>query len=370
MPYGPDGFAIGPAGEGVVSRERGALAAEAGVVLVRSGLAVQARADHHEVGLDRGERVVVETEALHRTRREVLGDRVGPLDDEPPHELDRSGLLEVEREVALADVEAVVHRRALEPVRVARVGERHRRAGSRVASSTRCAARSRRARRSSASRSAPPRPNRTRGSCRPSHACVPGAPTRRRHGWRATGDDGCRVARAGRRGFAVGGAHDDERPRETARRRRPDRRSRATRAAPTRRSRAASWSARASGSSRTRCRRALASCAGEVHADRGPRSPASSSSVAVFWLNVGPSRALGQPSAATSFVISSRLATRALPPRRPNDTKPSRVGQISRVRPMLAPRREPAEAGLREPRRRRPCSRRARPPASTSRRMI
>ena len=82
-------LAVGPAGERVVARERRALAAEPGVVLVRPGLAVQARAHHHEVGPERDERVVVETEALHRARREVLGDRVGPLDDEPAHELDR-----------------------------------------------------------------------------------------------------------------------------------------------------------------------------------------------------------------------------------------------------------------------------------------
>ncbi len=79
---GADGLAVGPAGERVVARERGALAAEPGVVLVRAGLAVQACADHHEVGLVLGERVVVEAEALHRARREVLGDRVRPLGDE------------------------------------------------------------------------------------------------------------------------------------------------------------------------------------------------------------------------------------------------------------------------------------------------
>ena len=113
-----DGLAVGPAGERVVAAERGALAAEAGVVLVRTGLAVEARADHHEVGLDRGERVVVEAEALHRLGRVVLGDRVAPLGDEPLHERDRFGLLQVERDVLLADVEPVVHRRALEAVRI------------------------------------------------------------------------------------------------------------------------------------------------------------------------------------------------------------------------------------------------------------
>ena len=73
---------------------------------------------------------------------------------------------------------------------------------------------------------------------------------------------------------------------------------------------------------------------------------ASSSSLAVFWLKVLQSRptsasAPGVPASETSLVRISRLGIRALPPRRPNDTKPSSVGQISRVRPMLAPRRLP-----------------------------
>ena len=66
----------------------------------------------------RGERVVVEPEALHGPGREVLGDGVGPLVDEAPHERDRVGVLEVQRDVALPDVQRVVHRRALEAVRV------------------------------------------------------------------------------------------------------------------------------------------------------------------------------------------------------------------------------------------------------------
>jgi hypothetical protein len=47
------------------------------------------------------------------------------------------------------------------------------------------------------------------------------------------------------------------------------------------------------------------------------------------------------PSSTARRVSVSRLGTRALPPRRPNDTQPSLHGQISRVRPMLAPRRAP-----------------------------
>ncbi len=56
------------------------------------------------------------------------------------------------------------------------------------------------------------------------------------------------------------------------------------------------------------------------------------------------------PSSATAFVMSWSDGTRALPPRSPNDTQPSMVGQISRVRPMCAPRRLP---------RKRVCSKRA-----------
>ena len=85
---------------------------------MRTGLAVEARADHHQVGLDPRQRVVVEAEALHGAWGVVLGDRVGPLDDESLHDLDGRGVLQVQRDVALAHVEAVVHRRAFEAVRV------------------------------------------------------------------------------------------------------------------------------------------------------------------------------------------------------------------------------------------------------------
>ena len=67
---------------------------------------------------------------------------------------------------------------------------------------------------------------------------------------------------------------------------------------------------------------------------------ASVSSSVVFGENVSQStdRTI---SVSTSPVRVSRLARRALPPRRPKLTKPSRVGQISRVLPMFAPRRTP-----------------------------
>ena len=163
MPLGPTGSRSGQPVSVVVARERGALTAEAGVVAVRSGLAVEARAHHHDVRTDFGERVVVEPEAAHRARCEVLRDRVGPLHDQAAYERDGIRLLQVERDVALADVEPVVHRRALEPVRVVRARARTR-GGSRAATSTPPAAPSRRARRSSGSRSARRRRNRTRGS--------------------------------------------------------------------------------------------------------------------------------------------------------------------------------------------------------------
>ncbi len=47
------------------------------------------------------------------------------------------------------------------------------------------------------------------------------------------------------------------------------------------------------------------------------------------------------PSAATVFVMSSRLGMRALPPRRPKLTQPSLAGQISWVLPIIAPARRP-----------------------------
>src|SRR6266540_3102171 len=71
----------------------------------------------------------------------------------------------------------------------------------------------------------------------------------------------------------------------------------------------------------------------------------SSSSGAVTCENALQSRSVSaeatMPSSTTSRVSVSRLGTRAFPPRSPKDTHPSLHGQISRVRPMLAPRRAP-----------------------------
>ena len=47
-PERADRLAVGPTGEDVVAAERRSLAAEARVVAVRAGLALQARAHHHE----------------------------------------------------------------------------------------------------------------------------------------------------------------------------------------------------------------------------------------------------------------------------------------------------------------------------------
>ncbi len=67
---------------------------------------------------------------------------------------------------------------------------------------------------------------------------------------------------------------------------------------------------------------------------------ASSSAEAEPTSKVDQSRCVrtGSPICALSV---SRLGMRALPPRRPKLTKPSAHGQISRVRPTLAPRRRP-----------------------------
>src|SRR5262249_35921966 len=73
----PDRLPVGPACEPVEARQRRALAAEPWVVAMRAGLPLQAGAHHHQIGFDRRERVVAESEAAHRTRREVLYYRVG-----------------------------------------------------------------------------------------------------------------------------------------------------------------------------------------------------------------------------------------------------------------------------------------------------
>ena len=83
-----------------------------------TGLALETGAQHHEVGSRRRERVVVHAEAAHRLRREVLRDRVGPLEREALGDLDGSRVLHVEGDAELADVQRVEHVAALEPVRV------------------------------------------------------------------------------------------------------------------------------------------------------------------------------------------------------------------------------------------------------------
>ena len=67
---------------------------------------------------------------------------------------------------------------------------------------------------------------------------------------------------------------------------------------------------------------------------------ARSSSEVVLGLKVDQSRPV-RTGWSTWALSVSRLGMRALPPRRPKLTQPSAQGQISRVRPMLAPRRRP-----------------------------
>ena len=104
----------------VEARERGALRSEAGIVAVRPSLTIHARRDHHQVALLRRERGVVESEAAHRLRREVLRDRVAPFEREALRDIDGPRVLHVEGDAELAGVQRVEHVAALEPVRVLR----------------------------------------------------------------------------------------------------------------------------------------------------------------------------------------------------------------------------------------------------------
>src|SRR5262249_24721220 len=92
-----DRLEVGPAGEEREARERRALRAEARIVLIRPGLAVQTRGDHYEVGLEPDERLVVEAERSHRAWREVLQDGVGPLEHQTLHDGYGVWVLQVER---------------------------------------------------------------------------------------------------------------------------------------------------------------------------------------------------------------------------------------------------------------------------------
>ena len=84
----------------------------------------------------------------------------------------------------------------------------------------------------------------------------------------------------------------------------------------------------------------------ENHSPSGAWIASSSSSLALTLLNVVQSivvsaSAPGTPSAIITSASLSQFFSRAAPPRTPYETKPSRVGQISRVRPMFAPMRCP-----------------------------
>ena len=146
--------------------------------------------------------------------------------------------------------------------------------------------------------------------------------------------------RAGGRGVAVGGADDGERPGKALvvadRAEEPAGLELRARVAP----RAVSWSARASGWSRTRCRTAPASCAGRSTRRRRPRSRAASRRRRCWGsTTTSPSPAASGCRRGGSAARGSRRA----PCRRAARSSRSRrgVGQISRVRPMFAPRRAP-----------------------------
>ncbi len=307
-----DRLAVGPTGQVVEARERRALAAEAGIVAVRPGLAVEARADHHEIGLVDDEVVVREPEAAHRPRREVLADGVGPLDDEPLGERVSVGMLEVERDGALAAVERVEHVGVVagaEEVGPARRLDPHDRRA--VLGEVPRGDRPRRPR----PELEDPRPRPTPRACRScaSTTCdiAPVASNGRNGRGRGPTSTGCRRGVEELAGRELGGrvqlagrVHRGEHEVGLARvlvelrgacggrtiRRRP--------AAPRRRPR--------------RTRRATS--------------------------HVVQSRSVSTGSSTSRAIVSSD-GMRALPPRKPNETQPSFVGQISRVRPMLAPAR-------------------------------
>ena len=122
---GADGLAVGPAGQVIEAGERRALPAEARVVALGARLAVQARADHQQVGALLHQRGVVEPPLRHRAGREVLRHRIGP-EREPARDRHPLGAREVERHGELVGVQ---HREVVRAVEAAgRVGREAQRA--------------------------------------------------------------------------------------------------------------------------------------------------------------------------------------------------------------------------------------------------
>src|SRR5690606_38139971 len=85
-------------------RQRRTRAVDAPLARERTGLTVDAARRHDEAGMRPGQRRVAEPELVHRARREILDDRVGPA-EQRLDDLARLGPLEVERETALRRVQ-------------------------------------------------------------------------------------------------------------------------------------------------------------------------------------------------------------------------------------------------------------------------
>ena len=318
--------------------------------------------------------VVVEPESPHRPGREVLGHRVGPFDRESPDQFDGLRVLEVERDVSFPDVQAVVHRRPLEAVRVLRservdaqevgparaLDPQHRRP---VLGEVPRRDRPRRARPELQDPQPVPR--------RPTSGVGAIVAAIRRESHQRVGEEVVEP-RAGAGADGRAGAASPSADRMTTN----DRGKRSSSPTGPKNPRASS------------CALANTSRGELVGASIRFVSHAMSYSSCIVWpakyaatsasiaRRVSSSAVLGEYDAqsmsrnagvSTRRVRISRLATRALPPRSPKLTKPSRVGQISRVRPMFAPRARPGTRS-RGSARVWPCWRRTRPPASTRRR--
>ena len=87
-------------------------AADAGHMGPRTDPAIRRQARHHQVRLDRAERLVVESQVAHHTRGEVLGDEIHPR-EQGFEEVDPVRLRKIDRDAALVEVDRVVERIAV-----------------------------------------------------------------------------------------------------------------------------------------------------------------------------------------------------------------------------------------------------------------
>ena len=288
------------------------------------------------------QRAVVEPEAPHGPGGEVLGHGVGPA-DQPLGQGHPFGVLQVEGQPELAHVQGVEHVRPLEPagipaepVGAQEVGPRPRLDpdhGGPVLGEV-------------ADGDGPGRP-------RPELEDLgPGPGARSRSRWRPDRPPAGRRPPAGGRGRRGRDARRRHRGSSPPGRngaggssRRRHRRSPGRPAAGSRSAAGASWPGPASGWSPPPSRRARSWCGGgstRRWGRRWPRAPRRSSCGGRRWSSPARS-APGWPvrPRRPARVMVCRFFTRALPPRRPKETKPSAQGQISRVTPMLAPDRFP-----------------------------